>query len=568
MKLTIQGRGDVNLTQQDFVAQGGQGSVYAVGDTAFKVYHDTSGMMPEGKILELAALPVPPFSRPEHMLLDSKGRKVGYTTRFVKDAYVLCQLFPRSFRDREGLTHDKVFHLVEKMREGFDLAHKAKILLIDPNEMNFLVDSKFATVTFIDTDSYQTKSYPATAIMESIRDRHMSHPMAFSEGTDWFSFAVTSFQLLVGIHPYKGKHPTLKGFDDRMKANVSVFNKEVSVPAVAYPLDVIPKTWRGWYEAVLEKGDRSAPPGGAVVVALIQPTIKALVGSGNLVLDELGQYGGGNVTGVWATGTRLVVATDKGLWVDGRRVSDWTDTTAIGFSTKMVAPIAVRHPSDVPEMFDGASKTSVAFGLNAQRVVGYDGRIYLKVNDKIMEVVLNDVGNKVIASTRLAATVLPNASLLFQGGVAQNMLGSMFISLFPQAGQTYQVRIPDLDQYRIIDAKYDAGTKGGVLMVIARTKKGTFDRLVFRFDSAFQTYDMRKVEDIGTSAGLNFVVTDAGVCICLDEDDKLELTSANKGSTQMKTIEDKVLGGDLRLFKRGSQVLMARGDKVFTMRMK
>lgn len=567
MKLTIQGQGDVNLTQQDFVAQGGQGSVYAVGDTAFKVYHDVSGMMPEGKIQELAALPVPPFSRPEHMLLDAKGRKVGYTTRFVRDAYVLCQLFPRSFRDREGLTHDKAFHLVEKMREGVDQAHKVKILLIDPNEMNFLVDPKFATVTFIDTDSYQTRSYPATAIMESIRDRHMPHPMAFNEGTDWFSFAVTSFQLLVGIHPYKGKHPTLKGFEDRMAANVSVFNKEVSVPAVAYPLDVIPKAWRGWYEAVLEKGDRSAPPGGAVVVAIIQPTIKALVGSGNLVLDEIGQYGS-NVTGVWATGTRLVVATDTGLWVDGRRVSDWTDTSSVGFSTKMAAPIAVRHPSDVPEMFDGASKTPVAFGLNAQRIVGYDGRIYLKVNDKIMEVVLNDVGNKVIASTRLAATVLPNASLLFQGGVVQNMLGSMFISLFPQAGQTYQVRIPDLDHYRIIDAKYDAGAKGGVLMVIARTKKGTYDRLVFRFDTTFQTYDMRKVEDIGTSAGLNFVVTDAGVCICLDEDDKLELTSANKGSTQMKTIEDKVLGGDLRLFKRGSQVLMARGDKVFTMKMK
>lgn len=567
MKLTIQGQGDVNLTQQDFVAQGGQGSVYAVGDTAFKVYHDVSGMMPEGKIQELAALPVPPFSRPEHMLLDAKGRKVGYTTRFVRDAYVLCQLFPRSFRDREGLTHDKAFHLVEKMREGVDQAHKVKILLIDPNEMNFLVDPKFATVTFIDTDSYQTRNYPATAIMESIRDRHMPHPMAFNEGTDWFSFAVTSFQLLVGIHPYKGKHPTLKGFEDRMAANVSVFNKEVSVPAVAYPLDVIPKAWRGWYEAVLEKGDRSAPPGGAVVVAIIQPTIKALVGSGNLVLDEIGQYGS-NVTGVWATGTRLVVATDTGLWVDGRRVSDWTDTSAVGFSTKMAAPIAVRHPSDVPEMFDGASKTPVAFGLNAQRIVGYDGRIYLKVNDKIMEVVLNDVGNKVIASTRLAATVLPNASLLFQGGVVQNMLGSMFVSLFPQAGQTYQVRIPDLDHYRIIDAKYDAGAKGGVLMVIARTKKGTYDRLVFRFDTAFQTYDMRKVEDIGTSAGLNFVVTDAGVCICLDEDDKLELTSANKGSTQMKTIEDKVLGGDLRLFKRGSQVLMARGDKVFTMKMK
>ena len=567
MKLTIQGQGDVSLSQRDFVAAGGQGSVFAIGDTAFKVYTDPAGMMPVGKIQELSPLPTATFCRPERLLLDNKGRPVGYTTRFVKDAHVLCQLFPRSFRDREGLTHDKTFKLVEKMREGFEAAHKAGILLIDPNEMNFLVDSKFRDLTFIDTDSYQTRSYPATAIMESIRDRHMPHHRAFTEGTDWFSFAVTSFQLLVGIHPYKGKHPTLKGFDERMQANVSVFNPEVGVPAVAYPLDVIPKSWRGWYEAVLEKGDRCAPPGGHVTVTLVQPTYKAVLGSTNLVLDEIGQFDG-TVTGVWAFGTRLVVATDAGLWMDGRRVGDWTDTVAVGFAPKMTTPVAVRLPGDVPEMYDCANRASVGFSLIAQRVVDYDGRVYLKGHDKIVEVVLLEVGQAVVASCRVAASVLPNASLLFQGGVVQNMLGSTFVSLFPQAGATYQVRIPDLDTYRVLDARYDAGAKGGVLMVVGRTQKGTFDRLVFRFDATFTTYDVRKVEDIGTPQGLNFVVTDAGVCICLNEDDKLELTSVHMGSTQVKTVEDKVLGGDLRLSKRGAQVLMSKGNQLFTMRMK
>lgn len=567
MKLTIQGQGDVNLTQRDFVAAGGQGQVFAQGDTAFKVYHDLSGMMPTGKIQELSPLPVPMFSRPEHLLLNDKGTPVGYTTRFIRDAHVLCQLFPRAFRDREGLTHDKTFKLVEEMRKGFDLAHKAGILLIDPNEMNFLVDSKFQKLTFIDTDSYQTRSYPATAIMESVRDRHMAHPRAFTEGTDWFSFAITSFQLLVGIHPYKGKHPAIKDFDERMKQNLSVYNKDVSVPAVAYPFDVIPQEWRGWYKAVLEKGERCPPPGGQVAVVMVRPVVQAILGSLNLVLEELGQYDG-NVTGVWAYGNRLVVATDAGLWMDGRRVSDWTNTTAVGFSPKMATPVAIRHPDEIPELLDCTSRAPMAFGLNAQRVAGHDGRVYLKVGDKILEVVLTDVGSKVVASTKLAASVLPNAALLFPGGVSQNMLGSTFVSLFPQAGRTFQVRIPELDSYRVIDAKYDAGAKGGVLMVVGRTKLGTFDRLVFRFDDAFQSYDVRKITDIGTPQGLNFVVTDAGVCICLDEEDKLELSSVTKGSSSVKTVTDQVLGGDLRLFKRGGQVLAARGNKVFTMRMK
>lgn len=36
----------------------------------------------------------------------------------------------------------------------------------------------------------------------------------------------------------------------------------------------------------------------------------------------------------------------------------------------------------------------------------------------------------------------------------------------------------------------------------------------------------------------------------------------------MKTVTDKAIGGDMRLFKQGAQVLVARGSKVFFMKMK
>jgi len=566
MKVTIKGQGDVNLTQRDFVASGGQGSVYAVGNTAYKVYHDPSAMMPEGKIRELAPLPVSMFSRPEHLLLDKHGNPVGYTTGFITDAYVLCQLFPRVFREREGLTHAKSFALVEQMRDGIGIAHKASILLIDGNEMNFLVDSKFKRVTFIDTDSYQTRSYPATAIMESIRDRHMAHNMAFDEGTDWFSFACVSFQMMTGIHPYKGKHPQLKGFEARMSNNVSVFHRDVRVPKVAYDFGIIPKEWRAWYGAVFDRGERCPPPGGHTSVTLIKAVVKAITGATNLILEEIGSFDG-TVTGVWASGHRLVVATDAGIWMDGRRVGDQQAVSNVGFSPKMGTPVAVQHPDTIPDLYDTVARKAVRFGLNASRVVSTpDGRVYMKTGDKVMEVELRDVGNQVMALTKLAATVLPNASLLFPGGVSQDMLGSQFISLFPRSGETYQVRIKELDDYRVLDAKFDVGNKGGVLMVLGM-KGGNYDRIVFRFADKYTTYDVRTVSDVG-QVGLNFVVTDAGVCVCLNEDDKIELSSVRKGSTAVKTVTDNVLGGDMRLFKRGAEVLVARGDRVYTMRMK
>jgi hypothetical protein len=562
----IQGKGgEIHLTNHDYVASGGQGKVFAKNGTAFKVYHDPTHMMPEGKIRELSALPVPLFSRPHDLLLDPRSNNIiGYTTKFVDDAYVLCQLFPRSFRDREGVTHKHTFHLAELMRDGIQVAHNAGVLLVDGNEMNFLVDDKFKGLTFIDTDSYQTRSYPATAIMESVRDRHMGHARDFNEGTDWFSFAVVAFQLLVGIHPYKGKHPSLKGFDARMKANVSVFNKAVGVPASVYPFDVIPRDWRAWFEAVLDRGERVPPPGGLLQVGLIKVVVRAIKGSGNIVLEEIGAFED-DVTGVWANGLHLVVATNKSLWMDGRKIGGHGNVASVGFSPSMGVPVAVQHTQDIPELTNCVSKKGVPFGLNAQRVVSSGGSIYMKNRDRVLELSLADVGNGVIASSRRVASVLPQASLLFPGGVVQNMLGSTFVSLFSK-GLSHQLRIKELDEYRVLGGKYDEGSKGGVLMVTA-IKKGKTDRLAFRFDDTFASYDVRKAEDI-TSGDLNFVVTDAGICILLDGDhDHIELSSTRKGSTQVKTVSDGLIGGDMRLFKRGAQVLVARGNKVYTMRM-
>ena len=126
--------------------------------------------------------------------------------------------------------------------------------------------------------------------------------------------------------------------------------------------------------------------------------------------------------------------------------------------------------------------------------------------------------------------------------------------------------MPELDAYRVMDAKYDRGMKGGVLVIKARTLKGRYDRLMFRFDDVFTKYDLRTSEDVDNASYINFVVTDAGVCILLNEDDKLELTSAHMGSTQMKIVEDKALAG-ARLYKQGTQVLLAKGDRLYAMKL-
>src|SRR5260370_27240623 len=199
--------------------------------------------------------------------------------RRVPDAHVLCQLFNRAFRERHGITPEAMLRLVRKMREGVKHVHEHGILIVDLHEMNFLLDRALQEVLFIDVDSYQTPGFPATALMDSIRDRHAVH---FSRETDWFSFGIVSFQMLIGIHPYKGKHTTLDDLDARMRANISVLNPQVSLPKVCYPFSVIPPAYRDWYRAIFEEGKRVPPPDDLRPVILIAPTASPLSGSGQI----------------------------------------------------------------------------------------------------------------------------------------------------------------------------------------------------------------------------------------------------------------------------------------------
>ncbi|GAG15602.1 unnamed protein product, partial [marine sediment metagenome] len=239
MQVLVKGKKDkINLTKNHFVASGGEGSIYARRGTVYKIYTDPKAVIHYSKMKELSSITNPNVIKPERLVLNSKNKPIGYTMKHVPKTYALCQIFPKAFRDRTGMDTKNVLNLVQKMQKTIIDIHKQKILIVDLNEMNFLVDKKFNEVFFIDVDSYQTQSFPATAIMESIRDVHNK---TFSELTDWFSFAVVSFQMFIGIHPYKGKHPTIKGIVDRMKANIPVFHNDVKFPKVCMPFDTIPQ---------------------------------------------------------------------------------------------------------------------------------------------------------------------------------------------------------------------------------------------------------------------------------------------------------------------------------------
>lgn len=558
MKYHIQGKGQVDLTQKHFITAGGEGQIFAQGATAFKVYTDPKKMIPTAKIQELASLIHPQIIKPESVLLDAKNNAVGYTMKYVKDTYALCQLFTKSFRDRNKITPDDSLALVRKLQDIVQHVHKQKILIVDLNELNFLTSDDFKDIYAIDVDSYKTPSFPATALMESVRDRHSK---GFSEATDWFAFALVSFQLYIGIHPYKGKHPTIKSMDDRMTNNISVLNKDVGIPAVCYPLSVIPPVYLDWYRAVLENGARLPPPDSLQAVGVIVQTINKLIGSNNFDIQEIGSFKG-NVWDVFFSAGLQVTQTDQAIYM-GRD----SGAAHIGYelvtSPKCNVVVGGTISKQKLKLYNVTARQEVAIDIEADGIMRYDNRLYVKNGAHILELNFSNetVGGKdLLVTTNTVANVVERATKLYDGIAFQNLLGACWASFFPESGSHHQIRMTELDDYKIIEAKFD----NGVLMVVG-SKQGKYDKLIFRFD--FPTFDVRMMADISPT-GLNFIVMDNGICVHLTEEENIEIFSKKKNSPGLKIIDDVDITGDMKLFKMGTKVMVAKDNKIYSMTMK
>ena len=507
-------------------------------------------MIPAAKIGELSALTLPDILRPQDVLLDNGRQVVGYTMRSVPDAVVLCQVFPRAFRERRGVTPDTMLRLVRALQAGVAHVHAQGILIVDLNEMNFLIDAQFQRVFFIDVDSYQTPRFPATALMESVRDRHAT---VWNEGTDWFSFAVVSFQMFVGIHPYKGKHPALKTLEDRMQANVSALNADVSVPAACLPFDVIPRVYRDWYRAVLDGGRRLPPPSDVLeVIALPARSVTRQIGSDQFQIRQ--RWEGAGTILLAMPG---VVVTSEAIYLQGRRCAAARQGVQIGLTPQGHRAVAATLEDGQVRLFDLTRQQPLTTDIAGEQIMATEGRLYVKQSGSLLEMDFLETPQGIWPYVKAVGAVLENATQLFEGVALQCLLGAWHASLLPRRGVCYQMRLTELDGFQVLDARF----QGGVLMIIA-VRAGRMEKFIFRFDGDYAAFDVRRMADPAAPT-VNFTVLDSGVCLHLNDQEELELFPARRGLAGMKVFADPALGGDCRLFQDGSQALFARGAALF-----
>ena len=553
MKVFIRGKGETDLSQNDFLAQGGEGSVYAKGSTAFKIYTDKKDMIPLGKIQELSVLTNPNIIRPLDILCDKNNNVIGYTMTYVKDTYALCQLFTKAFRQRNNISPVMAFDLVKKLQDIVKYVHDHHILIVDLNEMNILINKKFTDTYLIDVDSVQTPSFHATALMESIRDRH-SQPNQFNTGTDWFAFAIVSFNTMIGIHPYKGKHPSIKDMDTRMLKNISVFDKDVSLPGVCYDFSVIPKNYLNWYKALFDDGKRLPPPFDGDIIQVIQK-INTIVGNDKFDIKELFDFGEEIDHLSFYNGIEVCVTLNN-VFINRKKTHNLKGI--FGITPKKNKIVSIFNN----ELYDLVSGEKYNFTGHTYNTMSYQGRLYNKEDMNICEIQYIEDLQKPIAQNKIVGKVMPNAKL-FNGGLVQDLMGTYYISLFPKTGTCYQIKLNDFKGAKIVEGKFE----NNVLMLNTVNKNGSYDKFIYRFNDDYTEFDLRHIKNI-ESLGFNFTVLDNGICVHIITDEHLEVFSNKKDSTGLKVINDPIITSDMLLSNNGSQVIFTKGAKVFSLKMK
>lgn len=558
MIVQVQGEiGTTSLSQQDYLAEGGEGIVYAKHGIAYKIYKEPQRMIPVGKITELSAISHPDIIRPLNVLFKpGTTDPIGYTMRHVQDTEILVSLFPRAFRTRHGITPNDSASLMLALRERLAAVHAARCLAVDFNEYNSLVSRDFRTPYIIDVDSFQTRTFRASALMDSVRDRH-APPNKFSEETDWFAFACVAFQLLTGVHPYKGRVHSAPNmtWDERFKANLSVLSPNVSVPPPTLPFSVIPPNFMYWFEAVFNRGVRSAPPTDLIghISMAVNTTTRILTGISSTLFRKFRD----DVQYFISVSSTNAAITSESVVVNGVPCNFKAPVGAVlGMSKDRNIPILVWVAQGKALFWNTHLQSYIPSDVNAQSVVETDGRIYVLGNARVVEIQANESANGMFLSTTVACNVHPQASRIYQGCVIQSLLGAVFINLFPKSGYSPQFRMPELEGKTIIDARFS-----GNLLAILIKNGVSKDILLCRFAPNYRSYDVKVVSDADS---LNVITLDKGQgnhIALLRNATGLCIFSTTMGSVPVKQV-DAPLPGDATLVVLEGQAGMISGTEV------
>lgn len=555
---TVENIGKVTLTDRDFLASGGEAECYAKNGLVYKLYHDPNRLVETKKIDELRKIQDDHVLKPLNIIYNAKGQPIGFAMTHQKNTEPICKYFTKSFKNQNNIVADNINDIVIMMQRVLKNIHKANCLVVDLNELNVLIQ-KHTEPYFIDVDSYQTPSYHATAIMDSIRDR-MIHNNRWTEGSDWFSFAIIAFQLYIGIHPYKGKHPNYKPdeWGLRMEQGVSVFDKDVSLPKVCDNFNVIPQSHLNWFKDIFIQNKRYSPPEMVMSLSkIVVPDQFRFITSNAAFEQSLYIKIREIIKDVFnIAGVNYFVGAAKLYRGDSELTNDvsYYKNVALCYSGDIYPVICkTLGNSFVAEELNGKNIQSLTVDGSIVR----NGNVYIAQDDNVVEITYRKYTSNVIASLNIVATINTKSALFLDGVIFHYLLGKTYMVTPYENMKCINIAVKELDGFRIVSAK----SVKNVCVVMAE-KAGKYNRFVIQFNKDYSDYNVRDDKDV-SYCDVNLTVMSNGVALLATED-SVQIFKDNS----VKTVDDPPFDSTTKLFEHGGKIHYIDGNSVYVCKLK
>lgn len=537
---------------KNFIAKGGEATVYSYHNDVFRIYHDKSKMVPLEKINELSVLKSKDhIILPKEIVTDKKNEIVGFTMNNIGNRTLpLMRLFNTGFWKKNNLNINKIIKIVEFMQETTIFVHKNECLIVDFNELNNLIDdTNFSLVYYIDTCAWKTRSYPPTAVTLFAKDYTKN---IFDEYTDWYSFAILVFQLFTGTHPFRGSHPKYKGLPikeetvKRMKENASVYDRGVTLNTAVRDISNIPSNYNIWFKDLFVSGKRCFPPGMAGVVTIIH--VDKIISKDILITTFYREFDKEIIDYKSVLGKEIFYFDDS-LIVDNK---EYKDCKSIIFDCELT-PYNVRVEKGFLTFKNLNTGQKEISNFKSEKFFIIDNELYNKYEDFVCHIKLNKTPVKLLISVNNQWNVMRYSSKIFDGVIYENILGKcwFFIPVY-QKNWGVTIGIKELDDYKIIDCVM----KKNILIVIGKNKND-LKKFIIKFNAKFNEYKSFSIKD--NIDVINFVVLDNGIVVNAEED-KIEIFDSNFEKDKTKYVDGDIM--NMSLINKGNDVMIIENKKI------
>ena len=441
-KIKIGNGGIITLTDKNYKASGGEASIYVANGMAYKLYHDPAKkQLPMKKMQELSLIGNSQVVVPKELIFDPKdGKPLGYTTTYVDGVEPLLKLFTRTFKDDTNVSFQMINHLVKEIQRVVTDIHSAQCLIVDLNELNILADIKPSTIVpwFIDTDSYSTPSFKATAIMDSVRDRRVtvydkSGTMHYNPDieSDWFSWSILAFCLYTNIHPFRGSHANYKPRDKakQMDDGISVFHPGVRVPPSVNDFKVIPGRHLDYFKRVFLNNERGVPPLPDSSVPMLVPTqIITIQGTDKLQVEEVAAYDS-HILAVATVMGVYYVATKTHIYANKKEIGTHNVKKILLCSASDGTVLTAQQDNSNRVVFRDLTKADPVGTALSNEMFARNNAFYTIGKGKLMENSFAAFGNKIVHRTKEVENLSSISTKMYDGCIIQDLLGKMYLTL-------------------------------------------------------------------------------------------------------------------------------------------